>query len=275
MKDTPALNNAIIIINEAIENLAYFTDFDDEPFVCASPESWTEDLKKSITEIKSINIETIKSEFIDTLEDYNSIFFQRKLFEFKLGRLLAWKHEYDDGVDVNEQKYQREFIEFTSWQTTYSIDINTQNFTQLRGAFIRLSARVTLLKQQVKTMLSHYQTLGDIYLQEKKLMVVPIEQMSAQVTQQKNTPSEVYPASKKKTDIIKILSAMYDAKMFADAEGKPLTNKQKMMEAFGEFLGDDFSAYSTSLSQAKNRDRKIFMKPFTEIEKAAERYLEE
>ena len=42
----------------------------------------------------------------------------------------------------------------------------------------------------------------------------------------------VRPASKKKTDIIKILSAMYDAKMFADAEGKPLTNKQKMMEDF-------------------------------------------
>jgi len=47
------------------------------------------------------------------------------------------------------------------------------------------------------------------------------------------------------------------------------------MDAFGEFLGDDFSTYSVSLTQAKNRDRKTFMKPFTEIENAAERYLEE
>ncbi len=44
------------------------------------------------------------------------------------------------------------------------------------------------------------------------------------------------------------------------------------MEAFGEFLGDDFSAYSASLSQAKTRDEKTFLKPFVEIEKAAKHY---
>ena len=82
-------------------------------------------------------------------------------------------------------------------------------------------------------------------------------------------------ASKRKTDVIKILSAMYDAKMFVNKDDKPVTNKQNLMDAFGEFLGDDFSTYSVSLTQAKNRDRKTFMKPFTEIEKAAERYLEE
>ena len=65
---------------------------------------------------------------------------------------------------------------------------------------------------------------------------------------------------------------MYDANMFADAEGKPLTNKQKLMEAFGEFLGEDFSKYSTSLSQAKTRDDKTFLKPFKVIEKEALRY---
>jgi hypothetical protein len=80
-------------------------------------------------------------------------------------------------------------------------------------------------------------------------------------------------ASKRKTDVIKILSAMYDARMFAGEDGKPLTNKQKLMEAFGEFLGDDFTSYSTSLTQAKNRDDKTFMKPFKEIEKEGLRYL--
>ncbi len=68
---------------------------------------------------------------------------------------------------------------------------------------------------------------------------------------------------------------MYDAKMFADADGNPLTNKQKMMEAFGEFLGDDFTAYSASLSQAKKNEEKTFLKPFKEIEKEALRYFNE
>jgi hypothetical protein len=85
----------------------------------------------------------------------------------------------------------------------------------------------------------------------------------------------IKPAPKKKTDIIKILSAMYDANMFAGEDGKLLTNKQKMMEAFGEFLGDDFSSYSTSLSQAKTRDEKTFLKPFREIEKESLRYFNE
>jgi len=44
------------------------------------------------------------------------------------------------------------------------------------------------------------------------------------------------------------------------------------MEAFGQFLNDDFSAYSASLSQAKTRDEKTFLKPFKEIEKEALRY---
>lgn len=44
------------------------------------------------------------------------------------------------------------------------------------------------------------------------------------------------------------------------------------MESFGEFFGDDFSAYSTSLSQAKTRDEKTFLRPFREIEKEALRY---
>lgn len=66
---------------------------------------------------------------------------------------------------------------------------------------------------------------------------------------------------------------MYDAKMFADAEGKPLTNKQKMMEDFGEFFGEDFSSYSTLLSQAKDTGIEKFMKPLKELEKAFKQYL--
>jgi hypothetical protein len=79
-------------------------------------------------------------------------------------------------------------------------------------------------------------------------------------------------ASKRKTDFIKLLSSMYDTKMFADADGKPATNKQKLIETFGQFLGDDFSAYSTLLSQAKDKEERTFLKPFKEIEKEALRY---
>jgi len=82
-------------------------------------------------------------------------------------------------------------------------------------------------------------------------------------------------ASKRKTDVVKILSAMYDCRMFVDAQGKPVTNKQELMEAFGEFLGEDFKAYSTLLSQAKDKDRATFLRPFDEITSAIKKYYQE
>jgi len=81
-------------------------------------------------------------------------------------------------------------------------------------------------------------------------------------------------ASKRKTDVIKILSAMYDSRMFVDAEGKPITNKQELMEAFGEFFNDDLADYSTLLTQAKNKDHDTFFKPFDQINRAITKYYE-
>ena len=67
---------------------------------------------------------------------------------------------------------------------------------------------------------------------------------------------------------------MYDNRMFANAEGKPHTNKQALMEAFGEFFGEDFTTYSTLLSQAKDKSSDIFMKVFDDIKKSAKQYYE-
>lgn len=81
-------------------------------------------------------------------------------------------------------------------------------------------------------------------------------------------------ASRRKTDVVKILSAMYDIKMFADADGKSATNKQQLMEAFGAFFGEDLTSYSTLLSQAKDKDRGVFLKPYEEIFRAGKNYFE-
>jgi len=87
-------------------------------------------------------------------------------------------------------------------------------------------------------------------------------------------PSEMKVASKKKTEVMKILSFMYDLKLFTDLNGKPLTNKQNMMEAFGEFLNEDFSAYSTSLTTAKGGDYDNFFRIFEDLKSAAKNYIE-
>jgi hypothetical protein len=79
-------------------------------------------------------------------------------------------------------------------------------------------------------------------------------------------------APKKKTDFIKIVSAMYDARMFETEDGYIASNKKEIMHEFGRMLGEDFELYSSFLTQAKMSEKKTFLKPFKEIEKKAEDY---
>jgi hypothetical protein len=79
-------------------------------------------------------------------------------------------------------------------------------------------------------------------------------------------------ANKRKTDFIKIISAMYDARMFETSDGFIASNKQALLNEFGKILDENFGAYSTILSQAKNVEKDSFMKPFKEISRKAEDY---
>lgn len=81
-------------------------------------------------------------------------------------------------------------------------------------------------------------------------------------------------ASRKKLDVIKVFSAMYDLKWFTDGNHMPLTNKQQLMDAIAEMLGDDFKSYSTNLSQAKDKTPEVFLRPFDDLKKAGKKYLE-
>jgi len=91
----------------------------------------------------------------------------------------------------------------------------------------------------------------------------------------KKTKSTSSISSKRKTDFIKILSAMYDAGIFVDSDGNPASSKQRLMDDLGSFMNDDLSKYSASLSQAKDKDVDTFMKPFRDIDKEARRYFME
>jgi hypothetical protein len=106
----------------------------------------------------------------------------------------------------------------------------------------------------------------------KELESLGFLEAESEKKQTKKNNSTFKVASKRKTDFIKLLSAMYETQMFVTENGERATNKQKLIETFGEFLGDDFSAYSTLLSQAKDKEEKTFLKPFKEIEKEALRY---
>ncbi len=124
-----------------------------------------------------------------------------------------------------------------------------------------------------------YQITGELYPKFEDLCKIEIERLEKLIeTEKYHNPvikqkiSKYKIASKHKTDVVKILSAMYDCNMFVNANGQPATNKQELMEAFGEFLGEDLKTYSTLLTQAKNKEENIFFSPFKRIMEASKRY---
>lgn len=72
------------------------------------------------------------------------------------------------------------------------------------------------------------------------------------------------------TDIIKIVSAMFDMHLFSTPDGMLASSKQDIMENIGKLFSTDFSKYSASLSAAKQTAG--FMDTFNELTAKAKEY---
>ena len=77
-------------------------------------------------------------------------------------------------------------------------------------------------------------------------------------------------AKGKKTDFAKIISAMYDCRLFETDEGKIASNKQDLMNTFGKLFSEDFSNYSTLINRAK--ETAVYCEIFDKLKEKAEEY---
>lgn len=77
-------------------------------------------------------------------------------------------------------------------------------------------------------------------------------------------------AEKHKTNFAKIISAMYDLHMFEDETGKVASNKQKLMNALGGFLGMDYKNLSQLLNAAKQNGN--YTEIFDKLKEKAEKF---
>lgn len=78
-------------------------------------------------------------------------------------------------------------------------------------------------------------------------------------------------AKSKKTDFIKIISAMYDLRMFETSDGRIADNKENLLKAFGSIFDEDFSTYATLLSRAKSNSAN-FLDIFDSLKQKGEAY---
>jgi len=270
MKYTEKSQTYIDIIDSAI--FAIRSIYDDQ-FIKHYCESnyLISNLEMYLHEIRRINSREIDREFWDLCSDVDKIKAMKRVFEIKFSKILSWRDDLSNDLTIFNDTIFKEVLGFVEKQSHGSFVYTQEDVNKLMGIYWDIVFRLSMIKRHIKDLLIQWENMS---------MTTASQQIADESVKQilefsgaKKQPIKLN--SRRKTDVIKILSAMYDAHMFAGEDGKPLTNKQKLMESFGEFLDDDFSAYSASLSQAKTREDKTFLRPFKEIEKEAIRYFNE
>jgi len=201
---------------------------------------------------------------LDTIDEADEVFVPDHRFDFN-----QLKAELDTSEMSSVQKLEhvnQRLYDFLQWQRQYD---KYDDFHITWGSAEESKYRYT------REYYPNFEKLCKMEIERWKsiLAIKPNELVVTQLAEIAQKKSYKI-ASKRKTDVIKILSAMYDSRMFVDAEGKPITNKQELMEAFGEFFNDDLADYSTLLTQAKNKDHDTFFKPFDQINRAITKYYE-
>lgn len=74
-----------------------------------------------------------------------------------------------------------------------------------------------------------------------------------------------------KTDLIRVLNALYELRLFNKTDGQ-IPTKQEFIETMGEYLGVDLSKYHSNLSQAlQNQPLEVNLKVFEEMKKATQK----
>ena len=73
-----------------------------------------------------------------------------------------------------------------------------------------------------------------------------------------------------KTDLIRVLNALYEIRLFNKTDGQ-IPTKQEFIETMGEYLGVDLSKYHSNLSQAlQNQPLEVNLKVFEEMKEATQ-----
>jgi len=73
-----------------------------------------------------------------------------------------------------------------------------------------------------------------------------------------------------KTDLIRVLNALYELRLFNKTDGQ-IPTKQEFIETMGEYLGVDLSKYHSNLSQAlQNQPLEVNLKVFEEMKEATQ-----
>ena len=119
----------------------------------------------------------------------------------------------------------------------------------------------------------YYESIGFVqWIETELLRCEYLQKLEAHTTTPKAKP--IFKLSDKKgakTDLIRVLNALYELRLFYKTDGQ-IPTKQEFFETMGEYLGVDLSKYHSHLSQAlQNQPLEVNLKVFEEMKEATQK----
>ncbi len=255
MKHTEITDKAIAIIKISIYTIDAFND--KQNYVLYATDLYVKNLHNRFMELCEIDLDGIKREFWDVCNDFSDINSLKRIYEIKFENLLNWRVDFINNQQHVNAIFDNEIKIFFEKHLEQEREFSVQDKTIISLYYYMLLIELDKLRNEIQSLLRQW------------------EAMAVSSNPKSNTDiiaSKFKLAHNKKTDFIKIISAMYDNRMFETEDGFLASNKQALMIELGQLFGEDLSKYSVLLSKSKNPEKDVFLRPFKDIEKKAEEY---
>lgn len=255
MKHTPVTDKYLDIIDFSLRNISSFEK--ESIGGWNNKEIFFELYQKNENDLYSIDFNEIKREFWETCNDFDKIIPLKHVFQIKFEKLFNSRVCSIDDFGEYFDEYEEEAELFITRSIECGEVYTEKDRSEINRLYISIISELAVLKKNMYDLLNEWHQMGI---------------NSTQKEESSSFPSKFKLSNNKKTDFIKIISAMYDNRMFETKDGYLASNKQELMNELGHLFGEDLSKYSVLLSKSKNPEKDVFLKPFKDIEKKAEEY---
>lgn len=186
-------------------------------------------------------------------------------------QLVDFRHDlspYTDDPDIQNPNWHFDIEAIKKELTT--IEAPTEKHKFLMNLLFDYSAKANEIDELEH---EYYESMGFIQWIETELRRCEyIQKLEAHTTTPKAKP--IFKLSDKKgakTDLIRVLNALYELRLFNKTDGQ-IPTKQEFIETMGEYLGVDLSKYHSNLSQAlQNQPLEVNLKVFEEMKEATQK----
>lgn len=186
-------------------------------------------------------------------------------------QLVDFRHDlrpYTDDPDILNPNWHFDIEAIKTELTT--IEAPTEKHKFLMNLLFDYSAKANEIDEMEH---QYYESMGFVQWIKTELQRCEyIQNFETATTTPKAKP--IFKLSDKKgakTDLIRVLNALYELRLFNKTDGQ-IPTKQEFIETMGEYLGVDLSKYHSNLSQAlQNQPLEVNLKVFEEMKEATKK----